>query len=306
VVVRASSAVALVVIVAPAIARADSATAQALFDQGRALMERGDYPAACDKLAASYRAEQALGTLLNLALCHERSGRTATAWLEYEDAVAAARLAHDDGRTQLASERAALLRPHVARVTIRTSAPIAGLVVSRDGVDLDPAALDTAIPIDPGDHEIRARAAGKLAWATTIHVVDDGAALAIAVPVLVDTPVIATAPAAPSPARRGRSSTAIALGAGGGAAVATGLAFGVVALSRWNAAKQHCMPQDPGLVCDSTGLSLSRTASIDATVSSIAIGAGLLAAGSAVVIHYLARREPRRDVAIVPVAASVA
>jgi hypothetical protein len=73
----------------------DAATAEALFEDGRRLMQEGDYASACPKLAASYKIDvalgnPALGTILNLAVCHERSGQTATAWIEYKDAAVAA------------------------------------------------------------------------------------------------------------------------------------------------------------------------------------------------------------------------
>src|SRR4051812_24565538 len=58
---------------------------QALFDEGRRLLEAGNYVEACAKLDESYRLDAAAGTLLNLALCHEQQGRSASAWFEYHD-----------------------------------------------------------------------------------------------------------------------------------------------------------------------------------------------------------------------------
>jgi hypothetical protein len=43
--------------------------AQALFDQARKAMAAHDYAEACPKFDESYKVEQALGTLLNLAVC---------------------------------------------------------------------------------------------------------------------------------------------------------------------------------------------------------------------------------------------
>src|SRR5579883_366085 len=54
-------------------------TATALFNEGRRLANQGRYNEACPKFAESQRLAPSGGTLMNLAECYERTGRTASA-----------------------------------------------------------------------------------------------------------------------------------------------------------------------------------------------------------------------------------
>src|SRR6185436_12399932 len=66
---------------------ADKSLATQLFKEGRALVDQGKVAEGCRKLEESQRLDPGGGTLLNVALCHEKEGRTATAWAEFTEAL---------------------------------------------------------------------------------------------------------------------------------------------------------------------------------------------------------------------------
>jgi hypothetical protein len=138
--------------------------AEQLFHEGQQLLEAGRVHEACEKLSASYGLEAGLGTLLNLAVCHERENRTATAWTEFTEAAARAEHDGDAERAQFAHTHADTLAKSMKRAIIRLDGPAADVTVKLDGRALPAAALGVAIPVDPGSHAIDVSAPGKTTY----------------------------------------------------------------------------------------------------------------------------------------------
>jgi PEGA domain len=243
---------------------ADRALATDLFQRGRKALLAGAYAEACPLLEESQRLDPAGGTLLNLALCHEQIGRTASAWSEFHDALAQARRERREDRAQYAAQHIAALDTRLARLLIELSpeaAALPGLRVLRDGSELGGSSLNVAMPVDPGEHSVRASAPGYQASEQRITVPDRGdtqrVLIAALSPVVIaqapPAPVVApSAPAAalavpvskspppkskpPSHVRRGAIvSFALAVVS---AALATG--FGVRAINLRDEAESHC------------------------------------------------------------------
>jgi Skp family chaperone for outer membrane proteins len=178
--------VVLVALAMPARADDTAAKAEAAFDEGRRLVAQGNYAAACPKFELSYRLDPGIGALLNLADCHTHIGRTASAWAELVEAEDKLRRAGDK-RQAFAAERIQAIVPRLVRLSI-TAPAIAGLVVTRDGVDVT-ALLGTAVPVDPGDHAVQASAPGLATWSTRVSVAGEGTTTTVAVPNLGPTRV---------------------------------------------------------------------------------------------------------------------
>jgi hypothetical protein len=160
----------------PRLARASDAQeqqlAQALFEEGRRLMDKRRYGEACPKLAESQRLDPGGGTLLNLAICHEKQGRLATAKIDYDEALAAAARDGRKDRQQIARERLAALEPLVPRISvvIALASDTEGLEVKLDGMVLRRAAWGVMTPVDPGAHVIEVTAPSRTPWSTSIVV----------------------------------------------------------------------------------------------------------------------------------------
>jgi hypothetical protein len=162
----------------------DSAAAQALFEDGRALMATGDFSTACPKLEESQRLDPASGTLFHLADCYEHNGRIASAWTMFLEAAAAARATGNADRSRHSKQRAAALETRLSRIVIRLLGDKpAALEVRRDGAIVPPPQWGTAIPADPGAHTIAAAAPGRLNWQSTV-VLREGVTETVLVPEL--------------------------------------------------------------------------------------------------------------------------
>lgn len=170
-----------------ALAQTDSAAAEVLFQEGRALLRKGNIDEACPKLGDSFKLEPATGTLIALALCHEQQGKLASAWAEFTSAAGRARRESRPDREKLANEHAAALKPRLSTLTLGVPSAlraISGLEIRRDSVMLGESAWNSAMPIDGGEHVLRVSAPGYEAWETRLTVKNEGEAASVKIPEL--------------------------------------------------------------------------------------------------------------------------
>jgi hypothetical protein len=172
---------------------AERALATQLFKEAKALMADGKYAAACPKLAESQRLDPGGGTILNLALCREEEGRTATAWTLFHEALAYAKRDGRTDRRELAEQHIASLEPKLPRVQLAVAGDV---TIAIDKVSVARAAWDAPIPVDPGDHTIEANAAGKLPFSIAISAAA-GETKKVEIPALEDAPTPPPPPAPP-------------------------------------------------------------------------------------------------------------
>ncbi|MRG95518.1 hypothetical protein [Polyangium spumosum] len=151
------------------LASAGAADAEALLKEGKKLVTEKKYDEACPKIAESYKLAPSPATLLDLALCHEKQGKLATAWGEMLDAETDARKAGRADIETRARANSKALEPKLPRVTVTVAANTPGIEIAIDGQKIDVGALGKGRPIDPGEHKIVASAPGRKPFETTLN-----------------------------------------------------------------------------------------------------------------------------------------
>ena len=273
---------------------ADSAAAQALFDQGRQLMSQGKYAEACPKFEESARIVGHSGTLLNLADCYEKQGRVTSAWSTFLSAAAAANRIGNADREAEARARASALAPSLPKIVINVAAAdkSAGIAITRDGVAVGQVQFGVPIPADPGVHKVTASMPGHKTWEAAVEIKSKGETVQVDVPTLEALPAAApnSVPASeatqlPREAQANKSKSnsqrtvALVVGGVGVVGVAVGSVAGLVSKSKHDKADDHCS----GSSCsDSQGVSLRSDARLWGNVSTVAfiVGAAGLATGA--------------------------
>lgn len=296
---------ATLVALGPSVAHAQGAgkqaAAQALFEDAKKLMTKGDFAAACPKFNDSQNLDPAPGTQFNLANCYEKAGQTASAWATFKSAAASYR-AHNRGDWETkARDRASVLEPKLSKLTVVVppASSVPGLEVKRDGQSLSASELGSPIPVDPGEHAIEATAPGKKPWKTTAKVaptpgeqkVSIGPLDAEAKPPVAVTPPTTTAPATPPavvatdspPQNKGsgqKTAGFVALGVGGAGLVVGGVT-GVMAMSKNKTANDAC-PNNGGCAsqdavdANSSAKSLATISTVGFIVGGVGLAAGIV------------------------------
>ncbi len=147
----------------------NEALAETRFREASEAFDAGRVDEACTAFDASLRLFPTLGTLLNLALCREKQGKTASAWIDFTYAAAWANDAAQHDRREFARQHAARLERGLVRVQIDCpSGPPVHLDI--DGQPLLDASRALPIFLDPGRHVITASAPGRLRFESTVTV----------------------------------------------------------------------------------------------------------------------------------------
>jgi tetratricopeptide (TPR) repeat protein len=298
----------------------DKAAAETLFVDARKLLAAGKYADACKGFAESQRLDPGVGTLLNLGLCYEKMGRTASAWSTYREAAAAARAANQGAREKNARRAADALEAKLPKLVIVVTGVETNprIEVRRDGAVVPASMWGMSVAVDPGEHVFEASAPGYKPWRSRL-VAEAGKAVTVNVPALepdakaariAEAPATSPAgnqtssipkersPESPPPASSGLGGQRIAALVVGGAGLvgaAVGGYFGLRAQSTYKAAEcdQFNFCTDQGLLDRNLAFARARTATYVTT-------GGLVALATGVVLWITAPAGPSADAARSP------
>ena len=193
---------ALTIFSAPRAVRAEGSSnaerAEALFDEGRALMRTNQFREACAKFAESEALDPGGGTILNLGICRRREGLGATAFKLLTEALNRARTDGRNDRIATAEKNLAELGPELSRLTVRltTQSVPEGLTLKLDSEPFALSQLGQAIALDPGVHRLQASRPGYAPWSAEVSIDPVADAKALTVPELVSNTPVPTLPVA--------------------------------------------------------------------------------------------------------------
>jgi hypothetical protein len=294
-------------------AQAADAAAEALFKEGVAKLDAGDYAAACPMLERAIAASttEALGGMLTLAECYEKSNRPASAWGLYKKVGARAAAAGQGPRSAEAERAASRLEPTLPRV--RFVAPAAtprGLRVRYGTEVVDAAVWGVALPIDPGKIEMTFEAEGRAPKKVEVEIPAEAKVTDVAVPDL-ETPEGDHDPMPPQREQVEADSgplgpmgiAGIVIGSVGAAGAIASAVIAADAKSKWDEAVAADCPG--GLTeCSSLEGIDSARAQGDAGTVAFGVGVGLVAVGAGLLIYDLVTGPspsgPAVGVAIIP------
>ena len=135
--------------------------ADQLFHSGEKKFDSGDYPGACADFSESLKLGPKLGTLLNLALCHETIGKLVTAWSEFTHGAAWAAQNNQRDRLEFATTHIRALEPRLPRIVLQLPTHRALESLEIDGEPVPEPRWYLPLYLDPGEHHLAAKAPGK-------------------------------------------------------------------------------------------------------------------------------------------------
>lgn len=272
-----------------AFAQGTAAAAEALFQQGRSDLAKGDYDSACTKLRQSDELDPGLGTKLNLADCEDKRGHSATAWELFK--AVEDKLDPADPRQAFAKRQREVLEPKLPKLVL-VPAPGApsGTTVREGSAVIRSTAFGIALPLDPGRHQFTVSAPGR-ADATLSVLLESGKSTQLVVaPGAPTQPGVVPAAARPSGPmtvgiqspdnthgnRRDRTlaSAFLSLGAAG---LVVGGVGGILAISAKHTNDQHC---NAALrTCDATGHDSAASGRTYGAVTTAGLAVGVVGLG---------------------------
>jgi hypothetical protein len=258
------------------------APAEQLFQDAVVLMKADHCQDAVPRFLESQHLDPSAATLLNLATCYARMGKSATAWRVYRQAAESAVLEGNRDIQARADKAIGKLEPTLTRLRVVAPAGPNALTIKVNGEPVSGDRIE--VPLDPGENFIEAVAPGHEPWRRTVNAQRQGAMIVVEVPDLGATqrPSESAPPrprqVPPRPRPVDLRPAAIVAGGVGVTGIALGVIMGLGAKRAYDDSRSHCFAQH----CNQAGHDLRETAHDRAGVATWAtvIGVGALGTGA--------------------------
>lgn len=236
----------------PAVEKQKKEEALKLFNEGRAMMQQtGKLDAACETLTRSIELHRRGDTLLNLAECHRRQKKTATAWREFDEAIRYAEEVEFPEAIEAAKKLRDELAKDLSQLQIEVPKPPKGLAVVLDGKPLPEEQWGVQLYVDPGVHSVHATAEGFEAFDGSTDVKEKSGRATISVALVAIPPKPEPKPEPkpqpkpepkpePKPTGGGVPAWSIIVGSAGLALVGVSIGFGVDTVSAGDELDEEC------------------------------------------------------------------
>ena len=238
---------------------------------------------------------QAIGTLMNVALCDEKLGKIASAVRRFSEARDRAKEGNLPDYVAEAEARIAKLKDDVPKVTIRflgERPPNTRVVIDDKLIAAAEYEKGAPVPVDPGELVIVVSAPGRLAYETKM-MIGKKEEKPIEVPELKKGVTVKSS---------SRRAVGIITTAAGGTFFLTGVVLGLYARSAYNTAyDEGCDTVDGEVVCNATQQSETERALTIGNVGTVVGAVGLAATGVGLYLWLTAPKDAtERKVTVIP------
>ncbi len=171
----------------PTPSAADVRKADELFNLGLKLAKEDKLAEACAAYERSMQLAPGVGVAINLADCHELQGRTATALVEWQEALRLAEKKKKADKIKKVRERIAGLQERISTIELRLAAGVSldsGTQITIDEQPIERDWVGRPHAFDPGVHLVEARAEGRTPWKQKVTLAPEADRQVVIVPEL--------------------------------------------------------------------------------------------------------------------------
>jgi len=149
----------------------DLSKARAKFMRATELEQAGNYASALQALREVAQVRMTPNIRYHIALCEEKLGKLVAALGGYELALGEAESLGPEFQKEVEA-RANDLRARIPKIVIERGTGAQAADIELDGVSLGASSIGVEVPLDPGPHDVTAKAPGYQTYTTTIEVAE--------------------------------------------------------------------------------------------------------------------------------------